>query len=145
MPVRISHYSNWLRCNAEFSPKIRSTYPSLTTWLLTRKRHECPTQVTLGTRGHFFIRTVDYSVRSNLPTYIPDRAKVWRVWLGYGRAYVVQYDSGKFSRDLDGHYQPLNNLLKNYDRIKVLIKYVATPTLSLISLCLGSSPGHSRP
>lgn len=144
MPVCISNCSNGLKRNSGFSSNIGSTYLGLPKWIAIFERHGCPIQVTLGTRGYFFIRTTDGSWGYNLPGHIPDRRNIQRLWLGYGKAYVAQYKSGKFSRNLDGHYQPLNNLLKNFDQIEVLIKCVATPALLLICLCLGSSPGHSR-
>lgn len=122
------HYHADGQCYSDWSDSLSDAYPKLAKWLENGNEIGCPIQVTLGKRGHFFIRTqkerhynVSHSIKDDLDE--DDWKNVRRLWMGYENTYVAELFDGTLLWELESYYPKLE---------RRLLKGVGTPPCKAI-------------
>jgi hypothetical protein len=91
----------------ERSSSLESVYPSLEKLFAKSSWRGCPTVVSLGDKGYYFIRVGNayyYSLPSSITGAVKDWTQVRRLWLGHEDAYVLEKFDGSYSWNL--HKKP---------------------------------------
>jgi hypothetical protein len=95
------------------SKGFKSEYPSLENYMTKHKQYGCPTGVSLGPNGCYFMRS-EWGCSHNTPKNFPeeDFTKVKRMWWGYNNAYVIERFDGSRTWQLHGNYGKLGDHIR---------------------------------
>ncbi|KAJ8131809.1 hypothetical protein O1611_g1810 [Lasiodiplodia mahajangana] len=144
---------SWYRhahVNGNCSANFVSEYPGLYAWIEPILfKHCCPTQVTLGPDGTYFVR-IGSQCAYNLPsTFKAEEAnfhEIRRLWLGFGGAYVIERVSGSKRINLKGHYKGLEtNISHGCKTIKDLAMNIESPAYYAIIMTDAASASQLGP
>ena len=116
-----------LRSDAETSDEIHFLYPGLDERLQTSRLNEsCPTCISLGPDGTYFMRTdrgrTTWKLGRKTSNAISVHHTVKRLWFGKGGSWLAVDRDNSMRWDLQGHYTGLNKELKGrQDRGPLLV------------------------
>jgi hypothetical protein len=111
------HYHDALmQCWTLRSDNFSTQYPSAENYLTTYEQFGCPTCVSLGKNGMYFIRTAwgaSYSIPDDAEAHLGDMSLVQSFWFGKDGAWVALKSNGDRSWNLKNHYSSLAERIKN--------------------------------
>ena len=111
------HYHDALmQCWTLRSDNFSTQYPSAEAYLTTYEQFGCPTCVSLGKNGMYFIRTAwgaSYNIPDDAEAHLGDMSLVQSFWFGKDGAWVALKSNGDRSWNLKNHYSSLAERIKN--------------------------------
>lgn len=137
LPDRYAAARASLMTSAERSETFRDTYPSAEEYISTKEQYGCPTCVSLGPNGYYFIRTA-WGCHYNLPTdaksHLGNMTHVEHMFFGANGAWVALKFGGARSWDLKGLYPGLEARIRDGPgvptNIRVSIVFLTRPSTS---------------
>lgn len=93
--------------------RVKDGYPGLSNFLTGKDGNDCPTCISLGPQGSYFIstgKTSSFKCHPNAPID-QEAAKASRLWWGFEGAYVMEREDKTLKMDLAGHYGGLGGLI----------------------------------
>lgn len=111
------HYHDALmQCWTLRSDNFSTQYPSAEAYLTTYEQFGCPTCVSLGKNGLYFIRTAwgaSYNIPDDAEAHLGDMSLVQSFFFGKDDAWVAIKSNGDRSWNLKNHYSSLAERIKN--------------------------------
>lgn len=111
------HYHDALmQCWTLRSDNFSTQYPSAEAYLTTYEQFGCPTCVSLGKDGLYFIRTAwgaSYNIPDDAEAHLGDMSLVQSFYFGKDGAWVAVKSNGDRSWNLKNHYSTLAERIKN--------------------------------
>jgi len=105
-----------LTFDPERSESLRDTYPDLEEYISTKQQFGCPTCVSLGPDGYYFIRTAwgcSYKIPDDAKAHLGDMTKVEQFFFGANGAWVALKYGGDRSWNTKNQYPGLDVRIKD--------------------------------
>ncbi|KAK6428271.1 hypothetical protein LTR95_015585 [Oleoguttula sp. CCFEE 5521] len=102
-------------CWTERSDEFLTTYPDAEEYMKSKQQYGCPTCVSLGPSGNYFIRTAwgaSHKLPADATAHLVNIANVEKFYFGKNGAWVALKYDGSRSWDLKGQYGNLANYIK---------------------------------
>ncbi|KAK6439785.1 hypothetical protein LTR95_003993 [Oleoguttula sp. CCFEE 5521] len=111
------HYHDALgTCWTERSDEFLTTYPEAEEYMKSKQQYGCPTCVSLGPNGNYFIRTAwgaSHKLPADATAHLVNIANVEKFYFGKNGAWVALKHDGSRSWDLKGQYGNLADYIKD--------------------------------
>ena len=101
---------------SERSETFRTEYAAAEEYLSTKEQYGCPTCVSLGPNGYYFIRTAwgcSYKIPDDAKAHLGDMTKIEHFFFGANGAWVALKYGGARSWDLKGLYPGLDTRIRD--------------------------------